>query len=54
MLSLKTLNIYVVEYNPSVKQSSYNLEPFMATYWTEKKSSTELMTYLPYLSECTI
>ncbi len=54
MLSLKTLNIYVIAIDQPVQQITYNLEPYMSTYWTEKQSSIELMAHLPYFSQCSI
>jgi hypothetical protein len=39
MLNLKTLKIYVIAVDQPVQKITYNLEPYMSTYWTEKQSS---------------
>lgn len=54
MLNQKTLNLYVVAYDEPLSYKTYNLEPFMSTYWTEVKSSIELVPHLPYLSQCSL
>jgi hypothetical protein len=52
MISLKTLNTYVIAYEEPIKLITYNMEPFMSTYWTERQSSIELIPHLPYFSQC--
>jgi hypothetical protein len=52
MLNLKTLKMYVIAFEQPVQLMTYNLEPFMSTYWTEMQSSVQLMPHLPYLSQC--
>jgi hypothetical protein len=52
MINKKTLNLHVIAYDSMVELISYNMEPYMSTYWTELGGSIELMPYLPYLSQC--